>query len=63
MSKDREGDLIQRLKALGRTESGTVLREILALRRERYRDRLESEESAEVRGKSKECRDLLQLFD
>lgn len=63
MSKEREEELLQNLKDYRQSDVGRALQELLTLRRERYRDRLEVEESAEVRGKAKECRDLLQLFD
>lgn len=63
MSKDKEEELVQKIKTCGQSEAVRAFRELFTLRRERHRDRLESEESAEVRGKAKECRDLLQLFD
>lgn len=63
MSKEREDELVQKLKTCGRSETATTWQELLTLRYERHRDRLVTEESAEVRGKAKECRDLLRLFD
>lgn len=60
---DRMSELRERLKLYSDGEALLMLRELLQLRREHYRNLLESTDSAEVRGKAKECRDLLSLFD
>ena len=59
---DRETELLERLKLLGHTEAYTTIVEILKIRRERYRDKLENIDNPETRGKAKECKDLLQIL-
>ena len=60
---DRMSELRDRIKLYSDGEAMVILKELLRLRREHYRDRLESTDSAEVRGRAKECKDLLSLFD
>jgi hypothetical protein len=62
MSKEREAELVETLQSYKHTEAFRLAGELFALRRERHRDRLEGSEDAEVRGRSKECKDLLQIF-
>ena len=62
MSEDREAQLVEIITAFKHSETARAVVELLTLRREHYRDRLEASENAEVRGKSKECKDLIQLF-
>jgi hypothetical protein len=62
MSKDREASIIERLESFRGQEMFSLVGELLSIKRERYRDCLEREERAEVRGKAKECKDLLQIF-
>ena len=62
MSKERIKEIQDILVSYKDMESIILLREMIALRREQHRNRLEGEESAEVRGRAKECKDLLQLF-
>ncbi len=63
MSKQREAEIREILAELKNQNSMVLLFELLTLRRSRYRDKLESEESSEIRGRSKECKDLLQIFN
>ena len=62
MSKERDQEIIDQL--LPRASMGTMklMLELIALRRERYRDRLEREENPVVRGHSLECKEILTLF-
>lgn len=62
MSKEREAELVETLQSYKHTEAFRLAGELLALRRERHRDRLEGGEDSEVRGRAKECKDLLQIF-
>ncbi len=62
MSKEREGEIIDALKGYGASEVTRLISELLSLRRERHRDRLETDDAPEVRGRAKECKDLLQIF-
>lgn len=62
MSKELEALAIERFSPYRSQESVTRLKEVLRARIERHRDRLEIEESAEVRGRLKELRDLLKLL-
>jgi len=62
MSKEREAELVETLQSYKHTEAFRLAGELLVLRRERHRDRLEGSEDSEVRGRSKECKDLLQIF-
>ena len=63
MSKEREAELEDNLANLKHQETAKIIVELLAIRRERYRDRLEKEENAVFRGKAQECSELIQLFD
>lgn len=62
MSKEREAEIAETLSNLRHTEAAVLITELLTLRRERHRDRLEKEENGEIRGKAQECKDLLQIF-
>lgn len=62
MSKEREGEIIDTLVSYGPSEVTRLISELLSLRRERYLEKLEAGESDQVRGRSKECKDLLQIF-
>lgn len=61
-SKEREAKIVDLLQSYKHQEIPTLLVELLTIRRERHRDKLEREEFAEVRGRAKECKDLLLLF-
>ena len=62
MSQERAKEIQDILVSYKDMESIILFRELLALRRKRHRDKLEAGENAEERGRSKECKDLLQLF-
>lgn len=62
MSEYREPALEEQLVLRKHQEGLTAMIELLQLRRERYRDKLESTENPEMRGRAKECKDLLQIF-
>ena len=62
MSKEREAEIEELLSQRKHNEVATLVLELLTLRRERHRDRLEREENGEVRGKAQECKDLLHIF-
>lgn len=62
MSKEREAEICEILSNLKHTEAAVLIQELLYLRRERYRDRLEKEDSGEIRGKAQECKDMLHIF-
>jgi len=62
MSDNREADIIELLRAYKQSEVSMLYSELFSIRRERYRDKLESSEQEQVRGRSKECKELLQLF-
>ena len=63
MGKEREAELKDLLVSLKHQETAVAIIELLTIRREQYRDRLEREEDPVVRGKSQECKALLQIFD
>ena len=62
VSKERIKEIQDILASYKDMESMILLRELIMLRREQHRNRLEGEESAEVRGRAKECKDLIQIF-
>lgn len=61
-SKDREAATRESFKPYKSQESVTKLRAILSARIEVHRDRLEKEESDEIRGRIKELRELLRIL-
>ncbi|MDY0282792.1 MAG: hypothetical protein RBR35_19850 [Salinivirgaceae bacterium] len=62
MSKERENEIEGLLQDYRKQEVPMLISELLNLRRERHRDSIERTENTEVRGRSKECKDLLQIF-
>ena len=62
MDKPRENEIFDILRELKHQNSLVLLNELLQLRRERYRDRLEKEDNREYGGRALECKDLLQIF-
>ena len=62
MSEDREATIEERLAALRNQEAVMLFTELLTLRRKRHRDKLEAGENPEMRGRAKECKDLLHVF-
>lgn len=62
MSDNREAELEERLSALQHSETAKLVVELLQIRRENWRTKLEGQESDQVRGRAKECKDLIQIF-
>jgi hypothetical protein len=62
MSNNPEISIYARLKAHAGQDAVVLLQQVLIERREEYRDQLEKNENPEIRGKAKECRDLLAIF-
>ena len=60
--QERENEIEDRLALLRHTEVATLTAELLKLRRERHRDKLEGSEDPVMRGRAKECKDLLHIF-
>ena len=60
MSADREHELTELLRERRDTEPMRMLSELLTLRRERCRDKLENRDDSEVRGQAKECKFLIE---
>lgn len=60
--ENREAQLEEIIQSWKHSEGLRAMEELLALRREGYRDKIEKNESERVRGRSLECKDLLQLF-
>jgi len=63
MSKELEAAAVERFIPYRTQESVMRLGDVVRARIERHRDRLEVVESSEVRGRLKECRDILRLFN
>jgi len=62
MTDQRETEIEERLALLRHTEASVLTAELLKLRRERHRDKLEGSEDPTMRGRAKECKDLLHIF-
>lgn len=62
MSTDRETEIEELLKANSDQQVPRLLVELLALRREKYRDKLEKSDNPDTRGRAKECRDLSDIL-
>lgn len=62
MSDNREAELEERLSSLQHSETAKLVVELLQIRRENWRTKLEGQESDQVRGRAKECKDLIQIF-
>lgn len=58
----REQELEEYIHNHRHSEVGIFVRELLALRREKYRDKLEGANSDELRGRAKECKDMLNIL-
>ena len=63
MSKERETVILKTLEAYKEGETARLIKELITLRRERYRDRLEKDPTEVFSGRALECKDLLQIFD
>ena len=57
-----EQEIRERLELEKHTTGIQLILELLRIKRERYRDKLESMENEEIRGRSKECRDLVAIL-
>ena len=57
-----EQEILERLELVKHSEGVRLVCDLLLLRRRKYRDKLESMESEEIRGRSKECRDLVAIL-
>ena len=57
-----EQEIMDRLELFKHSEGVRLVYDLLLLKREKYRDKLESMESDEIRGRSKECRDLIAIL-
>jgi len=62
MSKEREVELLDIIESQKHLALGAAVKELLSIKRERYRDKLESGEDQVARGRSKECKDLMALL-
>jgi len=62
MNKEREDEIKETIQSYKHTEVAKLLLELLSLRRERFRDNLESGEDPLVRGRAKECKDLIHIL-
>lgn len=62
MSEKREIEIETYLESNKHTPMAVQLVELLRLRREKYRDKLENTEDGVVRGRAKECKDLLHIL-
>lgn len=61
--KEREYELKGLINMHKDSEIAGYFKELLILKRERFRNLLEREENPEARGKAQECRDLIELLD
>ena len=60
--KSRVADIKDILHRYQDTEAVMLIKELLTLRREQWRDKLESSENDQVRGRAKECKELLHFL-
>lgn len=58
----KEDELIVELSRFKGSDCLNLVTKLMTSRREKYRDKLESAESPEIRGRAKECKDLIRLF-
>jgi len=61
-SGDRKSEIIKKLEVYKQSEALRLVVELINLRRDKYRDKLESAENSEARGRAKECKDLSRIF-
>lgn len=57
-----ETEAIEIMQRHNNSEGIIALKELLSIWRERYRDKLEKENDEQVRGKAKNCKEILQIF-
>jgi hypothetical protein len=62
MNSEREAELIEIIEGQKHLSLAVAFKELLSLRRERYRTKLEAEENPLARGRAKECKDLTELL-
>lgn len=62
MDKPRETVIEEFLLAHAGGEVLMYMAELLTIRREKWRDKLEGQNNDEHRGRAKECKDLLQII-
>lgn len=63
MSKKREAEIADELTAYRAQHTLVLVTELLSLRRERFRDRLERRDDMNLyAGKAQECKDLIDLL-
>jgi hypothetical protein len=62
MNKEKEAQVLEAFEPYRRQESTMRFADLLRARVEVYRDRLEKEESSQMRGRIKEIRDLLRII-
>jgi hypothetical protein len=62
MTREREAELVGLMQQQRTSLLGRLVVELLEGRREKLRDKLESEDSAENRGRCKEIKDILALL-
>jgi len=63
MSKERESEIELKIKPYHGMDACRLLAELLTERRERHRTALENDNDEQVRGRAKECRDLLRMLE
>ena len=61
-NREKEQELLEQLKARKSGEYQMLLKDYLMLLREKYLLSLEGANNDTIRGKSQQCKDLLQLF-
>ena len=62
MSREREAEIIETLESYKGQPTLSLVTELLVLRRSRHRDKLENDLNPINGGRSKECKDLLQIL-
>ena len=60
--QDRETEILEALPSVAHERGVKLLIELFTIRREKHRDKIESNEDPITRGRAKECKDLLNLF-
>jgi len=62
MTRDKMQDLEDFIVLNKQTQLGLAFRDFLLLRREVHRDKLEGANNDEIRGRAKECKDILNIL-
>jgi hypothetical protein len=63
VTREAEANVLDRLEAYKGQPALKLVCELLALRRGRYRDKLEGHDDTNARGRARECRDLIREFE